>query len=223
MSILALTLALAQAAPLAPTVSANETPVRSYRQQIFVSPAGEPFRVAVGRPYPVADWFAQADTNHDGRLTEAEFIADFLRFTATLDTNHDGVIDGPELEAYETQIAPEVHSGSSFSGYETSGGGDGDDGTKQSGPPADSLPMGAGKYGLINLPEPVAAMDVDIRGRITRRNVTEAASYRFDLLDTRQRGYLTLADLPETYAQGHQGSVGGKRHGEGRHSHWHHD
>ncbi len=204
MSVLTLVLALAQAAPM-PSPPPGEAP-RSWRDQVFISPAGEPFRVPENQPYPVAQWFNQADLNHDGKLSEAEFIADFQRFAAVLDADHDGIIEGTEVEAYETVMVPEVHSGATFS-YSTEGEG------SAHGPPADSQPMGAGKYGLINLPEPVSAMDMRLNGRITRNDVTSAAIYRFSLLDKEQRGWLTLAELPETYAQGHKGQVRKRRRG----------
>ena len=204
MTVLTLVLALAQAAPMPPPPPGEG--MRSWREQVFISPAGEPFRVPEGQPYPVAAWFNQADLNHDGKLSEAEFIADFQRFAAILDTDHDGIIEGTEVEAYETVMVPEVHSGATLS-YSTEGGGDGEGGGSSHGPPADSQPMGAGKYGLLNLPEPVAAMDTGLTGRITKRDVTSAAIYRFSLLDKDERGWLTLADLPETFAQGHKGQV----------------
>ena len=54
----------------------------------------------------MAVWFRGADANGDGKLTRDEFVADAARFFAKLDTNHDGVIDGFELKAYETEVAP---------------------------------------------------------------------------------------------------------------------
>lgn len=201
--VLTLVLALAQAAPLA--VPPPGDGPRSWRDQLFVSPAGEPFRVPEDQPYPVAVWFNQADSNHDGKLSEAEFVADFQRFAAKLDTDRDGIIEGTEIETYENEVVPEVRSGATLS-YSSGEGG-------SKGPPADSQPMGAGKYGLINLPEPVAAMDMRLNGRITKSDVTTAAVYRFSLLDKDERGWLTLADLPETYAQGHKGLVRKKRRG----------
>lgn len=228
MSGFALMLALAQTTagstlpgpPLAPASHVFTSPAppagerRSWRDQVFISPAGEPFRVPEGQAYPVADWFARADADHDGKLTEAEMVADFRRFAAKVDTNHDGVIDGTEVEFYETETVPEVHSGSFM--YSSSGGGEGKGGgggetQPANGPPADSHPMGAGKFGLINLPEPITAMDVDISGRITRREVADAASYRFSLLDPQGKGSLTLADLPQTFAQGHKSIVRKRR------------
>ncbi|MDB5433427.1 MAG: hypothetical protein JWP35_4543 [Caulobacter sp.] len=78
--------------------------------QVFLSPAGEPFRAPPGAPYPVAAWFAAADTDHDGALTLPELTADFDRFFARLDADHDGVIDGFEVADYEATIAPELLS-----------------------------------------------------------------------------------------------------------------
>lgn len=202
MTFLALIIALAQAPASAappPPPPASEGMARSWREQLFVSPAGEPFRAPEGTPYPVATWFAQADTDHDGKLTEAELTADFLRFGKILDEDHDGVIEGTEVDAYESNMVPEVHTGATI-GYERSCG---EDGCSSNGPPADSSPMGAGRYGLLNIPEPVSAMDTDLNGRITRRELIEAASYRFSLLDPQGRGYLLLAELPQPYAAGH--------------------
>jgi hypothetical protein len=75
---------------------------------VFFSPAGEPFRGAPGEAQPMARWFAQADSDHDQRLSLAEFTADHRRFFKVLDTNGDGRIDGPEVGHYETVLAPEI-------------------------------------------------------------------------------------------------------------------
>jgi hypothetical protein len=79
-----------------------------FRPSLFISPSGEPFHGQPGQPYPVTAWFTGADANGDGKLTREEFIADAARFFARLDANHDGVIDGFEVKAYETDIAPEI-------------------------------------------------------------------------------------------------------------------
>ncbi|MBO9707610.1 MAG: hypothetical protein J7521_05310 [Caulobacter sp.] len=81
------------------------------RQQLFISPAGEPFRAPPGAPYPVAAWFTGADTDHDGVLTRDEFVADAVRFFAVVDTDHNGVIDGFEVSNYENHIVPEILQG----------------------------------------------------------------------------------------------------------------
>ena len=47
-------------------------------------------------------------------------------------------------------------------------------------------------------------MDVNLNGHITRDEALDAANQRYDLLDTEHRGYLTLDDLPATFAQQHK-------------------
>jgi hypothetical protein len=74
------------------------------RPKLFISPSGEPFRGDNG----LAAWFAQADTDRDGSVSEAEFAADAERFFRTLDKNHDGKLDGFEIQAYEHDIVPEI-------------------------------------------------------------------------------------------------------------------
>jgi hypothetical protein len=115
--ILVLLAAAAQAAsqplPASPPPPESATPGEGWRhhpprQQVFVAPSGEPFRAAPEAPYPVADWFAQANTTHDGKLTEAQFTADFVRFAATLDLNHDGVIDSAELQVVRATTAAAI-------------------------------------------------------------------------------------------------------------------
>ena len=76
---------------------------------LFISPAGKPYRAAEGQPYPAAQWFATANTAHDGHLTSAEFRADAETFFRELDTDHNGVIDGFEVQNYERNIAPEIN------------------------------------------------------------------------------------------------------------------
>ena len=56
-------------------------------------------------------------------------------------------------------------------------------------------------FSLVNEPEPVAAADTQFNGRITRAEFMAAADRRFDLLDPKQRGFLTLQDLPKTPVQ----------------------
>ena len=93
------------------------------RPSLFISPSGEPFRAGPGEPYPVAAWFRQADADGDGKLTSDEFVADAARFFARLDANHDGVVDGFELKAYETEIAPEITADRGGPGGGPGGGG----------------------------------------------------------------------------------------------------
>ncbi len=73
---------------------------------------GEPFRPNGRDDDGLADWFRQADSNHDGQLTIEEMQKDAERFFALLDVNHDGEIDPDEITRYENVVVPEIQSGS---------------------------------------------------------------------------------------------------------------
>ena len=182
---------------------------------VFISPAGKPYRADEGQPYPVARWFAAADADHDGRITREEFRADAAAFFAELDANHDGVIDGFEIQTYEQKIAPEI-----LPRIEGLGAGEGMDlalgKRRRNGEPeigasrgalggreaaGDHRPQGAGLFGLLNEPEPVSAADTSFDGRVTKVEFLAAADRRFAALDPMNTGALTLATLPKTPVQ----------------------
>jgi hypothetical protein len=187
------------------------------RRQLFISPAGEPFRAAPGAPDPMATWFAQADADHDGRLTLAEFTADAERFFNTLDKNHDGVVDGFEAQDYERDVAPEL-----LPQIGRLRGGEGQDerlfndrrgGVDRNGRGADRARMGAGggaasrggasaiAYQLFPDPQPITSADRDLDGRVTLAEWRLKVKAAFAQLDSKGQGYLTLAGLPKTPMQ----------------------
>ena len=202
-------------APPAPEHAERRPPRRL--PNVFISPAGEPFRAAFGAPYPVEAWFARADADHDGKLTRAEMHADALRFFDKLDANHDGVLDGLEVQDYEQTVAPEIlprieslHAEEGMDQSLTFGDPNNTDNRPERSrqraqrpvAPARSVGVqGAAVYSLINTPEPVAAADAQFDGRITRQEFGDAIDRRFDLLDKTSAGYLTLATLPKTPLQ----------------------
>jgi hypothetical protein len=134
--------------------------------------------------------------------------ADADRFFARIDSNHDSKIDPQEIAAYEYQIAPDVQVNSNWKRPR------GEPAPKpdpkldrladeypprrrqewQDGYRSDGL-QGAARYGLLNIPQPVASADSDFNRLITLTEFRQAASYRFGLLDERKQGRLTLAEL----------------------------
>lgn len=171
--------------------------------QLFISPAGEPFRAPPKAPYPVGTWFSGADGDRDSALSREEFVADALRFFAILDADRSGVIDGFEVSAYENRIAPEILGGPAPDALRRGpmgGGQQGGDAPRRGRQGANVL-QGAALYGLIAEPQPVMASDGDFDRRITRDEATRAAKTRFALLDADKDGLLRLAELPKTPAQ----------------------
>lgn len=186
MTLALILLAWAAQAPALPPAAAPTIGRRWTRT--FISPMGEPFRPAARGDDMLAAWFQQADVNRDGRLTLAEVQKDAERFFATLDTNHDGEIDPDEIGHYESAIAPEVTSGSSF-GIDTGSKGR----FRFSG--ADDRHQGAGRFGLLDLPEPVVSADSNFNRGVSVAEFKQAARQRFLALDLDHRGYLTLPAL----------------------------
>src|SRR4051812_34403425 len=87
-----------QAAP-----AASDDAGKNIGKYLFISPMGEPFR-ADRDPQDI--WFDQADINHDGALTLAEFTKDAGRWFLALDRGHDGEIDPDDIEYYESTLVP---------------------------------------------------------------------------------------------------------------------
>ena len=182
--------------------------VTGYAGVPFISPMGEPFRPRRPDEDALADWFRQADRNHDGFLTIEEMTADADRFFATLDTDHNGEIDPEELVAYEWEIAPEIQVNSKLRRPRTAAADARpatderrEDGKDRKRPrlegydPLDRSPQGAARYALINMPEPVAAADADFNRGISLAEFRDASVSRFQLLDKGRTGKLTVPQL----------------------------
>jgi hypothetical protein len=181
--------------------------VRGYPWAPFISPMGEPFRPPSSGEAPVARWFVLADRNQDGALTADEMQADADRFFARLDENHDGQIDPQEIIAYEYDVAPDVQVNSQWKRPrgEIAAKPEPDkdrpswDSARKredryDGYRSDGL-QGAARYGLLNIPQPVASADADFNRLVTLAEFRQAAAYRFTLLDSHGHGRITLAEL----------------------------
>ena len=160
----------------------------------FISPMGEPFRSRSNTDDALTRWFQQADKNGDGAVDAVEMQADAERFFALLDIDHSGEIDPVELNQYELEVAPEIQTA-----MKTMRGPGAKKGKKGEGID-DMLGLtgalqGAARYGLLNIPEPVAAADADFDRGVSLSEFKLAAARRFELLDTGHTGKLTLQSL----------------------------
>jgi len=155
------------------------------REQVFLSPAGAPFRSGPDAPAPVAAWFSKADGDGDGRLTLAEWQADGARFFATVDGDGSGEIILDELARYERVVAPEI---SIYDDYAPS---------RSRRPPVYGSPIGGARYALTNVPNPIAAADLDMNRGTMRAELLAATARAFATI-AKGRGALALADLPAT-------------------------
>jgi len=205
-------LALAAAAVCAGQAQAQPHPGGAPPGRLYISPAGEPFRGGDG----LAAWFAGADSDHDGTLTPAEFRADAERFFKVLDKDGNGALRGPELQAYEREVAPEIVG---FYGAGPAGAGDGpvrkgrgpggevrrhDGGGRLTGGGGRRSPLGApgggregaARFSLLNIPQPVTGSDLDGDRKVTLEEWTRTAQIRFGLLDRSGVGRLTREGLP---------------------------
>jgi len=212
MVISALLLPILVAAAEAPVARSKPIIVTGHQWAPFISPMGEPFRAHSATDDTLADWFYKADINRDGVLTVTEMQVDAERFFATLDTNHDGQIDPDELSNYEYEIAPDIQVMSRTKRIP------GQPAPVLKAENYDDLPVdrphhrgrgdrmdvglgigsdlqGAARYGLLNMPEPVAAADADFNRAVTLEEFKAAAIARFQLLDKAQVGKLTLTQL----------------------------
>lgn len=196
--------AMARGAGAAATLPDGDWP------NVFISPCGQPFRAKPGAPYPVVDWFKQADKNGDGKIDHAEFTADALQFFQVLDKNHDGFLSPYEVTNYEEVVAPEVL------GLKVDASNVWREAQPRlwlaqstTSPPASfgnklndiDTVGGASPYSFFDQPEPVAAADVRFRGFISRDDFLRLSDRHWDALTSGGPGYLTLASLPKTPVQ----------------------
>jgi hypothetical protein len=172
-------------------------PVVSHRlNRTFISPMGEPFRPSGRDDDTLADWFRQADRNHDGQLTLDEMQQDAERFFAVLDVGHDGEIDPDDITRYENEVAPEIQVGAGFDRLAMEGGGRHRRGAGAwGGAREDDGHQGGARFGLLDLPEPVVSADSDFNRGVSLTEFRRAAAQRFIALDVDHQGRLSLAGL----------------------------
>lgn len=171
---------------------------------LFISPFGEPFRSG-SREAGLVAWFARADADSDGAIVSLELHADAARFHAALDVDRDGEIEPSEMARYEFEIAPEIQVGrgpmsererrqmrrADRRQAEAEARGIRTGNTNR----AQRARDGAGRFGLLDIPQPVMDADTDMNRGVTAGELSAAADARFVLLDTDKDGKLTVAEL----------------------------
>lgn len=191
-----------QAAP-----AGADEPARNIGRYLFISPMGEPFR-SDHEPQDV--WFDQADANHDGALTLAEFRKDAMRWFAVLDRGHDGEIDPDDIEYYESVLVPEIRVDADEGDTETTSEGE-DSGSTTI---VRHNRKGAALYSYLDYPEPVMVADTNFNRGVDPREFDHAAEVRFAILDANHDGKIERAELPKISAVtvNHPGKKGKHRH-----------
>jgi Ca2+-binding EF-hand superfamily protein len=187
----------------APSVGATTQALDQRFGRSFMSPMGEPFFGRTAAQDGLTAWFEQADRNHDGSITADEMSSDADRFFSTLDTDHDGEIAPDEITHYEYAIAPQVRN-PAFHEAQPAAAAVGDHADANGkhrrrraayGGIGGDDEAGAGRYGLLQIPEPVISADADFNRGVSAREFRDAAVKRFQLLDVEHSGRLTLSQL----------------------------
>jgi hypothetical protein len=206
-------LALAYAA----AVADEEIVVRGNRWAPFISPMGEPFRPSNPTDKPLATWFYQADRDRDGALTAAEMSQDAQRFFDILDADRNGSVEPTEMISYEWELAPDVQLSSRARPKPGDAPRKAEVG-RSANPKRQRIVeqglQGAARYGLLNMPQPVAAADSDFDRAVTLAEFQSAAAARFALLDEQRSGELTLPKLQRLLFAAQQQKKKPKRGGQ---------
>ncbi len=204
-----------------PVVTTPGTAAARHVTQLFMSPAGEPFRAYPDDPYPVEVWFKRADTDKDGALSLAEFKADAQTFFRKVDRDGNGVIDDSETSYYEKSIAPEIlepfieafdpskaprqpkwerNPDGTLPTTEASGSRISHD--RKPLMSADAAAMqarrGAARFSFLNEPQPIRACDSNLDYKVTLAEWLNKTERRFATLDLNHDGKLERDELPVT-------------------------
>jgi len=184
------------------------------RGALFIAPMGQPFRADEGQT-GVEKWFAQADTDHDGKISLAEFVADADAFLPHADSNGDGTVTSTESTALWRAEAPEVvndnvsyappidpnaltpnnghHESHSPNNNSASRGGlvTPSSTTNVRRGQAGPRPIGAQAFGLLGDAEPIMSCDTNFDRRIEKTEFEQCAARRFVELDANHDGFFT--------------------------------
>ena len=143
-----------------------------------------------------------ADTNHDGKISHAEFTAQAAARFAKLDANGDGQISPDEMKASMERM----HE--AMGGRHSAGGPDGAMMPPPPGEPMGGAMSGGGHHGRGMLER----LDTNHDGKISRDEMRADMDRHFDKLDTNHDGFIDKAEMDA--ARDHMKQRFGKhRHG----------
>jgi Ca2+-binding EF-hand superfamily protein len=138
-----------------------------------------------------------ADTDHDGKISRAEFIAQSTERFAKLDANGDGQISGDEMKA----VMERVREGGGMMGGRHGRGGQADGAMMPPPPPgAEGGPMG-GHHGHRGAHSRLERLDTNHDGKISRDEMRADADRHFDKLDTNHDGFIDQAETDAARAK----------------------
>jgi hypothetical protein len=157
----------------------REPPRPSGPPRLFISPAGQAFRIGADGVDPLELWWRQADANGDGAVTATEMTVDFNLAFRTFDTDGDRVISDAEIIAWEESL-PEVMG--LYGGENRARG--------------FSMAGGAARYGLLGDQQPLRSADTDLSQSVTLAEFGARAARVFSLLDANHDGRILRAELP---------------------------
>jgi Ca2+-binding EF-hand superfamily protein len=169
------------------------------------SPNGEPL---VGAPWPgdckdaLGVWFDRIDTDHDGRLTLVELLADAQRQFKLMDLRHDGKVTAEELSTYRQKVM-----GGKYGVYSTrdadradeewddvpNGGRDVAGSRRRDDRPSPRIDAFAAMS--TDEPDPVMSADTDLDGSVTWDEFRVLVAQNFADLDKKHAGSITKDDV----------------------------
>jgi hypothetical protein len=176
------------------------------------TPNGEPLPTpplqgfdSPGCPAILGTWFDRIDTNHDGVIDRAEFMADAEAQFARMDLNHDGIVTPGTLAQYRAGFAGHAQPGPA---RKTGGSDEGIASPQQvadAGPGGPNPLYGKKAHGLTDLqqgggndprvePDPVMSADTSLRFQVTKKEFLDQAVHRFARLDMDKSGRITRSE-----------------------------
>jgi len=130
----------------------------------------------VGRSFmsPMGETFLGRASGEDGLMT----------WFGQADRNHDGSVSADEMTADANRFFKVLDAD-----------GDGEIGPDEITHYEEAMEARSGRYGVLNIPEPVVSADADFNRGVSADEFRRAALKRFELLDVNRTGRLTVPEL----------------------------